>query len=167
MLSRALAQIGATGLLCLLLAISAVVHVWQIRRAAQASAACESRIMEMQRSVAEEAARADLLGLSISRDTRQQASPTLPASSATALCLPGCKTPSVKLPPPPIVACEQGKTSIVPAPPIATTTQWLPVWSSVRTGRILPDGQPEFRFVQGLYNRRLDEVRACMKDVRQ
>lgn len=74
MLSRALAQIGATGLLCLLLAISAVVHVWQIRRAAQASAACESRIMEMQRTVAEEAARADLLGLSISRDIRQQAS---------------------------------------------------------------------------------------------
>lgn len=52
--------------------------------------------------------------------------------SAAALCLPGCKTPSVKLPPPPIVACEQGKTPSVPAPPIATTTQWLqegPAWA--------------------------------------
>lgn len=50
---------------------------------------------------------------------------------------------------------------------IAHSDAGRPVWSSVRTGRILPNGQPEFRFVQGLYNRRLDEVRACMKDVRQ
>lgn len=40
-----------------------------------------------------------------------------------------------------------------------------PVWSYVRTGRTLPDGKPEFRFVRGLYNRRLDEARACAKDL--
>lgn len=41
-----------------------------------------------------------------------------------------------------------------------------PVWSYVRTGRTLPNGKPEMRFVQGLFNRRQDEVRECLKDVR-
>lgn len=50
---------------------------------------------------------------------------------------------------------------------IAHSDSGRPVWSSVRTGRTLPNGQPEFRFVQGLYNRRLDEVRACMSGVPQ
>lgn len=47
---------------------------------------------------------------------------------------------------------------------MAQDNEGRPVWSSVRTGRILPNGKPEFRFVQGLYNRRLDEVRVCLKD---
>ncbi|MFT3720424.1 lysozyme [Pseudorhodoferax sp.] len=35
------------------------------------------------------------------------------------------------------------------------------VWSYVRTGRVLPDGRPEMRFVQGLANRRADEAATC------
>jgi GH24 family phage-related lysozyme (muramidase) len=41
-----------------------------------------------------------------------------------------------------------------------------PVWSSVRTGRTLANGQPEFQFVQGLFNRRQDEVRWCLTGAR-
>lgn len=36
-----------------------------------------------------------------------------------------------------------------------------PVWSFVRTGRLLPDGSPEFRFVRGLANRRAAERSLC------
>lgn len=36
------------------------------------------------------------------------------------------------------------------------------VWSSVRTGKTLPNGQPEFKFVQGLANRRAAETSTCM-----
>jgi len=53
--------------------------------------------------------------------------------SATALCLTACATPSPTLPEPPIVQCEQGKTGPVPAPPIATRSQWLqdgPAWAA-------------------------------------
>lgn len=35
------------------------------------------------------------------------------------------------------------------------------VWSSVRTGRVLPNGKPEFKFVQGLANRRAAERKVC------
>jgi len=35
------------------------------------------------------------------------------------------------------------------------------VWSSVRTGRTLPSGKPEMRFVQGLANRRSLDVDFC------
>lgn len=38
-----------------------------------------------------------------------------------------------------------------------------PVWSYVRTGRVLPTGKPEMRFVQGLANRRADETRQCLE----
>lgn len=38
-----------------------------------------------------------------------------------------------------------------------------PVWSYVRTGRLLPNGKPEMRFVQGLANRRADETRQCLE----
>jgi lysozyme len=38
-----------------------------------------------------------------------------------------------------------------------------PVWSYVRTGRVLPDGKPEMRFVQGLANRRAAETAACLQ----
>lgn len=37
-----------------------------------------------------------------------------------------------------------------------------PVWSSVRTGKLLPNGKPEMRFVQGLANRRADETQNCL-----
>lgn len=37
-----------------------------------------------------------------------------------------------------------------------------PVWSFARTGRILPNGKPEMRFVQGLANRRADETAKCL-----
>lgn len=36
------------------------------------------------------------------------------------------------------------------------------VWSYVRTGRTLPDGRPEMKFVQGLANRRDAESAHCM-----
>lgn len=36
-----------------------------------------------------------------------------------------------------------------------------PVWSYVRTGRLLPSGQPEMKFVQGLANRRAAERDVC------
>ena len=36
-----------------------------------------------------------------------------------------------------------------------------PVWSYVRTGRTLPNGKPEMRFVQGLANRRNAETSMC------
>jgi lysozyme len=39
------------------------------------------------------------------------------------------------------------------------------VWSSVKTGRILPNGQPERKFVQGLANRRADETRTCLESL--
>lgn len=35
------------------------------------------------------------------------------------------------------------------------------VWSYVRTGRLLPSGKPEMRFVQGLANRRAEEAALC------
>lgn len=38
------------------------------------------------------------------------------------------------------------------------------VWSFVRTGRYI-SGKPEFKFVQGLANRRDAEVKMCLKDV--
>lgn len=40
-----------------------------------------------------------------------------------------------------------------------------PVWSFVRTGRTLPNGKPEYRFVQGLANRRADEHAKCLSGV--
>jgi lysozyme len=39
------------------------------------------------------------------------------------------------------------------------------VWSYVRTGRKLANGQPEYRFVRGLQNRRRAEYDVCMRDV--
>lgn len=40
-----------------------------------------------------------------------------------------------------------------------------PVWSYVRTGRKLANGQPEYRFVRGLQNRRRAEAQLCLRDV--
>lgn len=39
------------------------------------------------------------------------------------------------------------------------------VWSYVKTGRTLPNGQPEYRFVRGLQDRRRAEGEFCMRDV--
>lgn len=39
------------------------------------------------------------------------------------------------------------------------------VWSSVKTGKMLPNGLPEYRFVQGLANRRDDEVKLCLSGI--
>lgn len=36
------------------------------------------------------------------------------------------------------------------------------VWSFVKTGKILPNGKPEYRFIPGLANRRDDETRFCL-----
>ena len=36
-----------------------------------------------------------------------------------------------------------------------------PVWSYVRTGKTLPNGKPEMRFVQGLQDRRQRELKLC------
>lgn len=38
-----------------------------------------------------------------------------------------------------------------------------PVWSYVKTGKKLPNGKPEYKFVQGLANRRIDERGHCEK----
>lgn len=40
-----------------------------------------------------------------------------------------------------------------------------PVWSYVRTGKTLPNGKPEMRFVQGLANRRNAETGRCLDGV--
>ena len=48
---------------------------------------------------------------------------------------------------------------------MATNSEGRPAWSYVRTGRTLPNGKPEFRFVQGLQNRRQDEARRCIEGV--
>lgn len=40
-----------------------------------------------------------------------------------------------------------------------------PVWSYVKTDRLLPDGKYEMRFVQGLYNRRLVERAMCLRGI--
>ena len=40
-----------------------------------------------------------------------------------------------------------------------------PAWSYVKTGKRLKTGEWEYRFVQGLYNRRLKESTDCMKGV--
>ena len=40
-----------------------------------------------------------------------------------------------------------------------------PNWASVKTGKILPNGKPEYRFVQGLHNRGIDRVKNCVKDI--
>lgn len=40
-----------------------------------------------------------------------------------------------------------------------------PVWSYVRTGKLLSDGKPEFKFVQGLANRRKAETAMCLEGV--
>lgn len=45
---------------------------------------------------------------------------------------------------------------------LSKTPSGKPNWSSVKTGRIV-DGKPEFKFVQGLYNRRLAETALCLK----
>lgn len=40
------------------------------------------------------------------------------------------------------------------------------IWSYVKTGKLLPDGKPEYRFVQGLANRRDAEYRLCLTGVK-
>lgn len=46
---------------------------------------------------------------------------------------------------------------------ISKTDDGKPNWSSIKTGRRLPDGKPEMRFVQGLQNRRLAETAMCLE----
>ncbi|SIR06119.1 lysozyme [Pseudacidovorax sp. RU35E] len=46
---------------------------------------------------------------------------------------------------------------------LAFTPDGKPNWALVRTGRMLPNGQPEYRFVQGLHNRRKAEAAWCIK----
>lgn len=48
---------------------------------------------------------------------------------------------------------------------LAFTPSGKPQWASVKTGKILPNGKPEYKFVQGLHNRGIDRVNLCMKDV--
>lgn len=70
---RFIARVGITGLLALGLAASVAVNLWQFRQGGKASAECEQRIAALGAKVAEEAARADLLGLSIGRETQARA----------------------------------------------------------------------------------------------
>lgn len=46
---------------------------------------------------------------------------------------------------------------------IANGPDGKPAWSYVKTGKKLPNGDPEMKFVPGLYNRRLAEVQLCIK----
>jgi GH24 family phage-related lysozyme (muramidase) len=48
---------------------------------------------------------------------------------------------------------------------ISQTPSGKPNWSSHKTGKTLPDGRPEFEFVQGLYNRRKAETAMCLKGI--
>ncbi len=48
---------------------------------------------------------------------------------------------------------------------LAFTPTGEPNWASVKTGKILPNGKPEYKFVQGLHNRGIDRVNNCVKDV--
>ena len=48
---------------------------------------------------------------------------------------------------------------------LALSDAGRPVWSYVKTGRTLPNGKPEYRFVQGVANRRHAEWQFCMEGV--
>ena len=48
---------------------------------------------------------------------------------------------------------------------LAHAPSGTPVWSYVKTGRRNAKGEWEYRFVQGLYNRRLNERTTCLKGV--
>lgn len=50
---------------------------------------------------------------------------------------------------------------------LAFTPDGAPQWASVRTGKMLPNGKPEFKFVQGLHNRGIDRVNLCQKDIQK
>ena len=47
---------------------------------------------------------------------------------------------------------------------LAYTPDGKPNWASVRIGT-KPDGRPELRFVQGLHNRRVAEMKLCRRDL--
>lgn len=48
---------------------------------------------------------------------------------------------------------------------LAFTPSGSPNWASVKTGKLLPNGKPEYKFVQGLHNRGIDRVNLCIKDI--
>jgi GH24 family phage-related lysozyme (muramidase) len=48
---------------------------------------------------------------------------------------------------------------------LAFTPTGNPNWASVKTGKILPNGKPEYKFVQGLHNRGIDRVNDCIKGI--
>lgn len=48
---------------------------------------------------------------------------------------------------------------------LAHSADGKPVWSYVKTGRKLPNGQPEYRYVPGLASRRQAEVKMCVRDL--
>lgn len=54
-------------------------------------------------------------------------------------------------------AWREGCRALVYAP---GTTR--PVWSYVKTGKTLPNGKPEYKFVQGLFKRRSEEYAYCL-----
>lgn len=54
-------------------------------------------------------------------------------------------------------AWREGCRAMVYAP---GTTR--PVWSYVKTGKTLPNGKPEYKFVQGLFKRRSEEYVYCL-----
>lgn len=49
---------------------------------------------------------------------------------------------------------------------LAFTPTGEPNWASVKTGRILPNGKPEYKFVQGLHNRGKDRVDRCLEGLK-
>ena len=48
---------------------------------------------------------------------------------------------------------------------LAFTPSGAPNWASVKTGKTLPNGKPEYKFVQGLANRGIDRVNMCIKEL--
>ena len=49
---------------------------------------------------------------------------------------------------------------------LSQTPSGKPNWSSIKTGRTLPNGRPEYQFVQGLHNRRKAETAMCLSGVK-
>lgn len=70
---RLIAKIGLVGLLAILLALSALVNLWQFNRAGKADARCATRIAEMVAEVDRKTAELEKAALAVTRETSQRA----------------------------------------------------------------------------------------------
>ena len=72
-LERLIARIGIAGLLALLLLGSVGLNLWQLRKAGEAEAACESRIAALTAEADRKSAKLETTALEISRDVTRDA----------------------------------------------------------------------------------------------